>query len=180
MKRCIVSCVPVFAVLILCGCGSSPATPTPPSPPLIPQGSTWLGEQTVTSTTGGECLGALFDDAYLGLPSQFHATLTQSGTNVVASTDIDHIGGVCGLAGSLNGNDLVMGTTGCNPPNRAQYSCAGAGARELVVSSLKLDAHVDGDRITGTAVETLNVVLPGTSTSVGTLVTISSLTLTRQ
>ncbi len=173
---------PVIAALTLSGCGSSPATPTPtPKPsPLIPAGSTWLGEQTVTSTTGGECLASAFKDAWTGVPGQFHATFTRSTPDVVARTDMDHIGRTCGLAGSLTGSDLVLTTTGCNPPNRVQFSCPGVGGRELVVSALKLNARVDGDRITGTAVETLEVVLPGTSTSVGTLVANSTVTLVRQ
>ena len=71
--------------------------------PSIPQVSgVWLGEQTVGSFTGGECLAPVFQEL-LGFPSQFHATLVQSGNSVTASSDIDHTGAVCTLQGHHRG-----------------------------------------------------------------------------
>lgn len=176
MKPSIASALWVLAVIVLTGCASSPAAPAPPP---IARETRWLGEQTLTSFTGGECLASTFEEALVGLPGEFHATLAQSETALTGELNIDHAGiGVCTYTGSINGDALELSTTNCK--KQIELRCPDGRVRQIQVISDRLHGTVDGDRISGTATETLNILAAGTSTSVGTFVGNSSFVLTRQ
>ena len=169
-----------LACLWLCaitfsGCGSS--SPTTPSIPQL--SGVWLGEQTLTSFTGGECLAPVFQDL-LGFPSQFHATLTQSGNRVTATLDIDRTGSVCTYAGAIAGNTLVLTATSCAGTKVQALRCSNGAVRDLLPASEILHATVSADSIAGSAVENDNVVVSGTSNRAGTFAGNSTFTLSRQ
>jgi len=157
------------------GCGSS--SPITPSTPNVT--GVWIGEQTLKSFTGGECLATLFDDL-LGFPAQFHATLAQSGHAVIATSDIDRTGDVCNYTGSLDGNVLVLRATSCTEAGTVGLRCTNGALRDLLHASVSLRATVNGDGITGTALEIDNVVVSGSTGNVGMLSGNSSFTLKRQ
>jgi hypothetical protein len=163
-----------LGIIASSGCGSAPAT-TPSIPSVA---GTWLGEQTVGSLTGGECLGPVLQDL-VGLPSQFRGTLTQSGRTVTATLNIQHTGGVCTFTGSIDGNVLVLTATGCTESKVAGVSCPNGELRDVLPASETLQATISSNTISGSAVENLNVLVSGTSTSVGTLLGMSSFILTR-
>ena len=164
-----------IAALTLSACESS--SPTPPSNADV--SGTWIGQQTVTSVTGGECLAATLQ-GFVGVQSQFRANLTQSGSTVTGTLDIDHTGSVCAYTGSVSGSVLVLNSTTCTRADTMELRCPGGGVRDLQVESLSLRATVVGNRMTGTAIETDSVLLSGATTSVGTFEANSSFTLTRQ
>jgi hypothetical protein len=164
-----------LGMLLHSGCGSSSSQA--PSPADV--SGVWLGEQTLTSFTGGECLAPVFQDL-VGYPSQFRATLTQSGTSVTATLDIDHTGSICTYTGSIEGDALVLTTTSCSAPRVLAVPCASGSARGLLLQSEKLRATLSGNRIVGTAVEDDNVVASGSSDVVGPLVANGSFSLSRQ
>jgi hypothetical protein len=159
------------------GCGSSQPTAPSPSPSQI--AGTWHGEQRLTTLSGAECLAPDFDDL-LKLPSQFHATLTQSGASVTAELDIDHTGSVCTFTGSLDGNTLVLSQIGCRGTRTLALSCANGAMRDLLPASETIHATIDGGTIAGIAAENDNVLVSGTGDRVAVLVAESSFTLTRQ
>jgi hypothetical protein len=161
---------------VLTGCSSSP----PSSPTIRPAdvSGTWAGEETFTSITGGECLGPALQDA-IGLPSQFKATLTQSGNKVAGVLDINHTGGVCDYEGTINGNALVIMSVRCRETRADGITCSADAMRDLVLRTESLQATVNGDRILGTAAETDDVFVSGTTISLNPLVTVSSFVLTR-
>jgi len=119
--------------------------------------------------TGGECLAPVFQEL-LGFPSQFHATLVRSGNSVTASSDIDHTGAVCTFKGTIVGNSLVLTETGCSETHTTALGCPNGDVRDLVPESESLHATIDGDRITGTAIETDGVIVSGTPDRAGTFV----------
>lgn len=121
----------------------------------------------------------MFQDL-LGFPSQFHATVTQSGNSVMATLDIDHTGSSCTYTGSIAGNALVLTATSCTGTKVLAVPCSNGAVRGLLPQSEILRATVNGNSIFGSAVEDDNVIDSGTSNSVGTLVGNSSFTLTRQ
>ena len=135
------------------GCGSY--QPNAPSPPQI--SGSWVGEQQLTTVSGAECLAATFDDR-LKRPSQFHATLTQSGASVTATLDIDHTGSVCTLA----------------------LACVNGAMRDLLPASETIHATIDNGTITGFAAENDDVVESGKGERVSVLVAESSFRLARQ
>ena len=160
--------------LLSSGCSSSP----PVTPSNAQVSGVWLGEQTVRKFTGGECLAPVFQEL-LGFPSQFHATLVQSGNSVTASSDIDHTGAVCTFKGTIVGNSLVLTETGCSETHTTALGCPNGDVRDLVPESESLHATIDGDRITGTAIETDGVIVSGTPDRAGTFVGTSSFEMTR-
>jgi hypothetical protein len=165
----------VFGLSTLPACTS--AIPGIPSPPDLT--GAWIGEQTLTDLSGGDCLGPALQDV-LGLPSQFHATLAQSGNKLTASLDIDHTGGRCDYEGSIVGDSLVLTMVDCHGAKGIGLSCPAGGVRDLVLQSESLQAKVNGGTIRGTATEADDVRVSGMSTSVGLLIGTSSFNLIRQ
>jgi hypothetical protein len=164
-----------LSLLMSAGCrSSSPATPSTPQ-----LSGAWLGEQSVTSMAGGECLEPLFDEV-LALPSQFRATFTQSGRSVTATLDIDHSGAVCSYAGSIDGNVLHLAAISCTPSKTVGLSCANGNLRDLLLTSETLQADVTGNAMIGHATENALIVASGTAREVSKWVAESSFTLTRQ
>jgi len=176
-RPCIALACLGLCAMMFSGCASSSSSPTTPSTPQL--SGVWLGEQTLTSFTGGECLAPVFQDL-LGLPSQFHATLTQSGNSVTATLDIDRTGGVCTYTGSIEGNALVLTTTSCTGTRTLALRCSNGAVRDLLPESESLHATVNVDGMAGSAVEHDTVVVSGTSNRAGTFAGNSTFTLTRQ
>jgi len=160
--------------LLWAGCGSS----QPTAPSVLQISGTWVGEQRLTSVTGAECLAPVFDEL-LTLPSQFRATVTQSGANVTAVLDIGHTGSVCTFSGSLDGNGLDLTQIECSGTGTLALSCGNGTMRDLRPASETIHATISGGTIIGLAMENDNVLVSGTGDRVAVLVAASSFTLTR-
>src|SRR4051812_17552388 len=170
--RAAAACLGIAA--LLAGCGNSPSAPS------VPQVSgAWLGEQTVTDAIGGDCLAAVFPDL-IGFPSQFHATVTQTGERLSATLDIDHTGALCTYTGTLTGNTIDLTATNCTASKQLGFRCGNASTRDLLHVAGTLHGTITGAAITGTALETDSVVVSGTSESVAPLLFNSSFRLMRQ
>jgi hypothetical protein len=161
-------------VLVMAACGSS--TPTAPSAPDV--SGPWLGEVTLSDFDGGECLAGTFHDI-AGLPGQFHATLMQTGARVTATMDIDHTGAVCTFTGSIQGDQLLLAATNCSDPRIVALSCPNGTSRGMLPNNESLRATVASTSITGTALENDNVVVSGTTISVGQFTGRSTFVLSR-
>jgi hypothetical protein len=128
---------------------------------------------------GADCLAPVFDEL-LTLPSQFRATVTQSGADVTAVLDIGHTGSSCTFSGSLDGNALVLTQTECSGTGTLALSCGSGTLRDLRPSSETIHATINAGTITGLAAETDDVFVSGTGNRVAVLVAASSFTLMRQ
>lgn len=169
--------LPLLVIAItLTGCSSS--SPFRPSPAVDVSG-TWTGEETFTSITGGECLGPTLQEA-IGLASQFEATLAQSGNTVTGVLDINHTGGVCDYEGTINGKALVIASVRCRETRADGITCSADAMRDLVLRTEALQATVNGNEIRGTAAETDDVFVSGTTILLNPLITVSSFVLTRK
>jgi len=165
----------IIAIVMLTGCSTS--TPSAPSRPIDVSG-TWTGEETFTSITGGDCLGPALQGV-VGLPSQFRATLTQSGSRVTAVLDINHTGGVCDYEGTIDGDTLVITSLRCRDTRAADITCSAGVSRDLVLRMESLRATVSSDTIRGTASEIDDVLISRMPTLLEPLVSASSFVLTR-
>ena len=175
MNRCGACASVAFAVLMSWSCGS-----TTPTAPFVPQVSgSWVGEGTLTSFTGGECLTPLFEELK-GIPTQFRGSLAQTGNNVTATLSIDHVGGTCSYAGSIGGDTLVLNATSCDREGIAGLSCADGAVRDIRWQASSLTARIIDAGMTGTFIETDAIAVSGTSTNVGTFAGTGSFTLTRE
>jgi hypothetical protein len=161
--------------LLATSCGSS----QPTAPSVLQVSGTWVGEQRLTSVAGAECLAPAFDEL-LTLPSQFRATVTQSGANVTAVLAIGHTGSSCTFSGSLDGNTLVLTQTECSGTGTLGLSCGNGTMTDLRPASETIHATIDGGTIIGLAAENDDVLVSGTGDRVAVLVAASSFTLTRQ
>jgi len=157
----LVTCAMVF---IAASCSSS--TPSRPSSPVPDISGAWVGEVTLTQFDGGECLATTFHDI-AGLPGQFHASLSQAGTHVTATMDIDHTGAACTFDGSIDGNQLVLHATRCSGTKTLAVPCSNGDVRGLLPDVESLQGTIGDGRIDGKSVENDNVVVAGTPTSVG-------------
>lgn len=172
--RAALICTPT--AILFSGCGSA----TPATAPSAPQVTgAWLGEQRITAMTGGECVGAALQDQ-IGLPSQFHASLTQDGSRVTAILDIDHTGDVCTYTGNLAGTTLDLTAADCSESRLVGFRCPNGGLRDVRPKSASLHATLTGTTIAGTASETDTVFAAGTSDPIDSWVIGSSFTLARQ
>jgi hypothetical protein len=168
-----------FALLSVSSCGSSmpPTAPTPRAPQIS---GNWLGEETVASLEGGDCLAAALRKDVVGFPGQFSGSFVQNGASVTATLDIDHTGALCNYSGAINGSSLTLDMTGCTPASGLPVSCPEGEARNLSLVAEHLTAVIDGNGISGTFAETDNVLIAGSTTSVGTLNAAGSFTLIRR
>jgi hypothetical protein len=177
MLRGVVGMGCTLVLLVSASCGS----PSPAAPAPTPQLSgDWLGEQTLTSVTGAECLMPVLQ-SLLGTPSQFHAAFAQSGQSVTATLDIDHTGASCAYAGTIDGSTLVLTSTGCSESRLVGFHCTPDAVRDVRLQSetIRVTINADGG-LSGIATETDTITVSGTSTTVGTLVANGSFTLARQ
>jgi hypothetical protein len=115
----------------------------------------------------------------VGLPSQFRATLAQSGNKVTGVLDINHTGGVCDYEGRIDGDALVIASVSCRETRADDITCSADAMRDLVLRTETMTATVSGDTIRGTAAETDDVFISGTTTPLDPLVSASSFVLTR-
>jgi hypothetical protein len=168
----------VCLALALAGCASSnPTLPVVPDAP--PVSGSWTGEVVFADVTGGECLGSTLQEL-VGVPVQFGGALTQSGTDVTGTLDIDHTGAVCTYHGSISGQSLKLMSTSCAKAELTPITCPNGQVRNLLPQASTVKATIDGDRISGVFIETDDLVAAGTSASVGTLVATSSFIAQRQ
>jgi hypothetical protein len=172
---CWIAVALIIVGLLTPACGSRGVTA--PSPAQV--AGVWLGEQTIASLTGGECLAGPLEDL-VGLPGQFHATITQSGTSITATLDIDHTGAVCTYTGIVSGDSIDLHATACTPSKQLALQCSSGDLRDVRQVSEVVHGTVQGSTIAGVAVETDNVLVSGTTTSIGPLIFSTTITLTRQ
>jgi hypothetical protein len=149
--------------------------------PAVPQISgDWLGEETVATLDGGECLASDLKKDLVGFPGQFTGSFQQTGSSVTATLDIDHTGAVCNYSGTIDGSSLSMDMTGCTSTHGGSVSCSTGGTRDLLLLREHVTAVIADGRISGAFAESDNILISGSATSVGTLDTKGSFVLMRR
>jgi hypothetical protein len=161
-----------------CGAAHSPTPPTP-VPPLPNLAGVYLGEQTLTSAEGADCLQPIFDDL-IGFPMQFHATITQDADQVSATMDVDHTGAECTYVGTIQPDHVTLNSTSCTEPKTIALTCTSGDRRDLRPQSLSLILALNAAPLRGVVVEDDRVLESGTARSVNTLSALGNVTLIRQ
>ncbi len=168
-----------FLALVAAACGSS----SPSAPSLVLTGpdfgGTWTGTSTASSFTGGDCLAPLLAPT-VGSTSNITLTITESGANVTLTTAGAN-GSTCTYTGSSNGSSIALNWTRCEPPlTLGTAQCPSGESRDVRLVSSAISAALTNNQLTGTETESYDVLVSGTSTSVGPLVLNSTFTATRQ
>lgn len=174
MKRLIVF---ALAFLPLAACGSS--TPSSPTPTEAQIAGVWGGNETLTSASGGECVGAYYL-ANLGATSPVTASIQQTASNLTATVTDPGTGASCTYSGSVGTSTVTMNLTSCTLGVFSRFVCANGALRDYQIQTGSFSGTVSGTTITGTAATTYNVYISGTNIGVGPLVVNASARLTKQ
>lgn len=188
-----VSCTPLFdprgsaalrsarralAVLLLsslstCG-GSSPAAPSGPAQVA----GIWKGTLTVTSITGGECVGAVLQSA-VGRATTFTASVQQSGSSLSATVSDAGTGTSCTYSGSAGPTTISLNLQSCPVDAILGLRCGNGDLRDIQVVAGALTGTVSGSRITGTETSTWNTFVSRTAIDTDSMVVNGQFVLNR-
>jgi hypothetical protein len=154
-----------LALLLASACGGG--TPVEPSPSGRATG-VWVGHSTLATVSGGECVGDLLRDR-IGDREMFAAPLVQTGNHVEATVSYQGNETACAYSGSAQGTDIQLTFTSCRVAEVRSLQCGSGQTREIRLVSGQIAARADNGTGTGSDTTIWNVLIPGTTTSVGTL-----------
>jgi hypothetical protein len=139
----------------------------------------WSGPMTLVGTSGGECVGSVVP-SFLPTDDLGTVTVTQNGTDVLATLTMERTGLACKYTGTNTGSNLAMNATSCDRDGLI-VQCVG-GARELQLVGSSVIGTWNGNQFTGVTTSTYNVFTPpqGQQLGVGSLVATHSFTASRQ
>ena len=168
--------------LVALNCGgdsTSPTSPTAPSTPTIAQvAGVWTGTATLTSVTGGECVGTVLQSA-VGSADSFTAAVTQTGSTLSATITSQSSGLSCSYSGTAGSNTVTLNLTTCQVDTLLDVQCAGGVLRDMQLIAEGITGTVSGNTVSGTTAETWNVFIAGTTVGVGPLTLNSTFTMAR-
>jgi hypothetical protein len=169
----------VLAVSCISACASdSPTTPSIGGTAQV--AGLWRGTATTASISGGECFASLFQ-SLIGSSGSVSMTLTQNGAKVTATVPGADGSSNYTYAGTAASTTLTLSSTACATCDAIGAQCPSGGAlRDVKLQSSNVTATVNSNTMSGTETETYNVLVAGTTTSVGTLTINDTFSLTRQ
>lgn len=166
----------VVVLAFITGCGGSNGGPAAPS--TIQVAGLWRGPVTISSVTGGECVGAAIQTV-IGSASTYTIAITQTGSSLTArSTEVD-TGLTCDFTGTAGQNSVTLNTTRCDIL-ALDVICPNGARRTVAIQASSMNATVNGNSATGTYGETYNVTSTLTGAGVGLMVINGNLSMTRQ
>jgi hypothetical protein len=139
----------------------------------------WLGHATLTSASGGECVGPTLQSK-VGGRDVFATPIRQTGNDLVAAIAYQGNATTCDLTGEIEGTSIDLTMTSCRPGRVAALPCGDGSIRDLTILTDRINATTRSGTGAGTDTSTWNVVLPGTTISVGVLTLTASFTWNRQ
>jgi len=133
----------------------------------------WLGTQTLTAVTGGECVGDQ-TAAFVGSSGPLSFVISQSGSTLTTAIDS------CSYSGKIVGATMTLelNPTGCSKVER-NILCPNRMLRDTSFGGATLTATVVGNSASGTGTYRVNVFDAGTAALVGVLVEQFAFTLSR-
>ena len=161
----IIPLLALAASLLLSSCGDGS---TAPSTAADVVSGVWVGHATLTSASGGECVGTTLQST-LGSRDIFAAPIQQTGTELAAR--IAHQGNQtsCGLHGSLSGSSLNLTMTSCQAGRVNAVRCQNGAVRDVELQSMRITANARAGIGSGAETSTWNVFAPGSGVPVGVL-----------
>ena len=155
--------------LLVSSCSSS----SPSSPSAAPRVSgAWIGNATLTSVSGGECVGATLTAA-IGSRDIFSARVQQTDNEVAASVTYQGNRTSCVYNGSTSNQSINLNFSSCPDGRIETFVCSNGNVRQLQVTDSRVSAQNDNRTGTGTDTTTLNVYVPGNTAPIST-VTVTS------
>lgn len=153
------------ALVLACSCGSGSAA----GPSAVERVSgVWVGQSTLSSVSGGECVGTMLGEK-IGGRDMFAAPMVQTGSHVEATVSYEGNKTACAYSGGRQGADIELTLTSCRVDEVRSMRCDNGESREIRMMSGRITARADNGTGSGSDTTTWNVLVPGTTTSVGTL-----------
>lgn len=157
-----------------CGSGS-PATPSQPQ--FAQMAGVWTESLTVTGIFGGECVGADLQ-ASIGSVSQLTFVISQSGSDLTATSTSQAPDGGCSWSGTAGTNTVTLNVTSCQT-SVVIFRCGNGAARDVRLMASGVTAIVNGNVALGTEADSYNVLVSTTQAGVGVLTINGSVTMSR-
>jgi len=117
---------------------------------------------TVTSITGGECVGVVLQSA-VGRSTKLTASVQQSGSSLTATVTDDGTGTSCSYSGSAGTTTISLNLQSCPVDAGLGLRCSSGDLRDIQVVAGALTGTVSGRRITGTETSTWNTFVSRTA-----------------
>lgn len=158
--------------LMAVSCGSS----SPAGPSAAPRASgAWIGHSTLTSATGGECVGPTLAAA-IGGRDIFSARIQQTDNELAASVTYQGNRTSCLYRGTTSNEAVTLNLASCPAGRVETFLCTNGVVRQLEVVSSRVTAQNTGRTGTGTDTTTINVFAPGNASPIGVLTTSAQFT----
>ena len=164
MTRSIARLLAVTASLLSASCSSGS---TAPSPAEVITG-VWVGHATLTSASGGECVGPTLQST-LGSRDIFAAPIQQTGSDLAARIAYQGNQTSCGLRGSVSGSLLELTMTSCEAGRVAAVRCQNGAVRDVELQAMRVTGSARVGTGSGSETSTWNVFAPGNTVPVGVL-----------
>jgi hypothetical protein len=159
----------VLVAFFVSSCGSSSPTTPSSSPPVS---GAWIGHSTLTSVSGGECVGSTLAAA-VGSRDIFSARIQQNDSELAASLTYQGNRTSCMYRGNTANGAVNLNFSACPAGRIETFVCSNGDVRQLEIVGTRVSAQNSGTTGTGTDTTTLNVHAAGRSAPVGVL-TVSS------
>jgi hypothetical protein len=163
--------------LIGVSCGSGPTSPSA----MESISGTWSGTATLIGASGGECQGSDFANAVGASLTVDPFPIAQMGDNITMRLPLIFSAADCAYGGiaTTTGFNLAAANCGRYPARRCHEFPGDGRLRDISFATATFSGSVTGTRLSATAVETWNVYVGGTQTSVGSLMLTTRFNLTR-
>jgi hypothetical protein len=132
----------------------------------------WIGNATLTSVSGGECVGSTLATA-VGSRDIFSARIQQTDNDLAASITYQGNRTSCLYKGSTANEAVNLDFSSCPAGRVETFVCSNGAVRQLEIIGTRVSAQNTGRTGTGTDTTTINVLAAG-STSPVAIMTLSS------
>jgi hypothetical protein len=146
-----------------CGDGSSPTSPSNERVAGV-----WMGHATLTSVSGGTCIGSALQSA-VGSRDIFAVHVQQSATELTATLGSQGNQTSCSYAGTARGTTVGLTLSSCQASRVVGVTCADGTAYDVQIVGDRIAAAASNGNGTGTSTSTWNVMPAGTTAPVGAL-----------
>jgi hypothetical protein len=163
---------------IACSGSSSPSAPSIPT--FVNVAGLWTGRVTITSISGGECVGVTEQAlGAVGSSQTYTLQVTQAGSSLTAVATSNATGISTNFSGTAGTASIALNATSSTAALVFGIHCSNGQLRDTQLSVETIDATVSGNTGSGTSAETANVYIAGTQTGVGILITNASFAMNR-
>jgi len=153
-----------LVALVTCACGDGS---TPSSPSVERVSGVWMAHATLTSVSGGACVGTALQAA-VGNRDIFAALIQQSNTSLTGTVTSQGNQTSCAYTGSVSGTAVTLNLSSCQAGRVMAVRCTDGSRYDLQLVSDRVTGQASSGGA-GTSISTWSVITAGSTTPVSTL-----------